>query len=862
MSLYRLLLRLYPSSFRHEYGDEMTRLFNERRSGGSRGSRVSLWAEAIGDALTTAPRIHLDILRQDLRYTFRALRRTPGFALAAIIVMAVGIGATTAVFSVTDRVLLRPLPFADPDRLVRVWENAPGYPQLEPSPANYRDWTQMAQSFEQLEAHMTYPVNMLRSEPERVNGLALSFNLLPMLGVQPSVGRLFIEDEGRLGGPAAVILSDRLWRRAFGADPGVIGQAVRLDDTPRTIVGVMPPDFYYPDRETELWVPLTLGPSWFADRDNNALRVVGRLKPGVTIEAARADMNNVMIGLEKAFPKENGQTRATVRLFSDQVSWQSRLLIRILTAASVCLLLIACTNLASLLLTRFSARRRELTVRAALGAGHQRLTRQLLTESLTLSIAGGIAGVAFAAVATPLLARLVPTTLPVPDATALDGRVLFFAAAVTMLTGVAFGVLPAWRISRSAQRVSLREDARGQVGGRERLRSMLVVAQIAASILLLVSAGLLIRALDRVQSIHPGFSADGVLVLRTALPTERYKTTTSRAQFYERVIEKVEALPGVTAAAYTSFTPMVMRGGIWPVKLPGLVREGSAASGHMASLRFVTPDYFKALNVPLTRGRDISASDTFDAPFTAVVSESFAKRYWPDGDALGQRFTIAFHERTIVGIAGDVRVRGLEQVSEPQVYIPHRQIRDGWMPFYAPKDLLVRGATDPSALTPAIRRIVRNIDPELPVSDVKTMQEIVGLETAPRETQVRVLGLFAAMALLLAGIGLHGLLSFGVAQRRQEIGVRIALGAPRTSVIRMVVGDSAVLAAIGGVAGVALAYVAGRQFEALLAGVRPADPLTFGAAVALVVLMALSGSLVPAMRAVRVDPITALRDHN
>ncbi|MDQ3488579.1 MAG: ABC transporter permease [Acidobacteriota bacterium] len=859
MHLFSLLLRLYPSSFRNEYGDEMRRLFAERRRRAGTAGRVALWIEAVRDAFTTAPRVHLDILAQDLRYTRRALARTPSFAAAAILVMALGIGATTAVFSVTDRVLLRPLPFQNPQTLVRVWEKVPGYAQLEPSPLNYRDWTERSRSFGQLEAYMDLPMNMVRAEPMRVAGVALTGPLLPMLGVQPFLGRLFTTEESTLDGPNAVVISHRLWLRAFGGDRAVIGQPVRLDDATYTIVGVMARDFYFPNRTTDLWVPLTLGPSWFADGDNNFLGVLGRLKDHVTLEGARAEMDGVMVGLEKLRPKENGQTRATLRLFGDQVSWQSRLLIRILTGASVCLLLIACTNLASLLLTRFAARRRELIVRSALGAGRERLTRQLLTESLVLSLAGGAAGVAFAYFATPLLARLVPTTLPVADATVLDPRVLLVAAGVTILTGIAFGVLPAWRISRSAQAVSLREGARGAVGGRERLRAVLVTAQIAASIVLLVSTGLLVRALVRVQATDPGFKAEGVLTLRTALPIERYKSTVSRSQFYERVVSDVQALPGVTAAAYTSFTPMVMRGGIWAVEMPGIDPQRDAADVHTASLRFLTPGYFSALGVPLLAGRDVSSSDTFEAPFVAVVSESFAQRYWPKGDAIGRTFTIAFHERTIVGIAGDVRVRGLEQVSEPQVYVPHKQLRDGWLPFYAPKDLLVRTSGDPLALASAIRQIVRAVDPELPVADLQTMEDVVHLQTAPRRTQTAVLGLFAGMAMLLAAIGVHGLLSFGVSQRRQEIGVRMALGATRGRVLRLVLNESALLALIGGAVGLGVAYAAARGFDTLLAGVQPNDPGTYGGAVLITALMTLTGSLIPALRALRVDPAAALR---
>ncbi|HVL67785.1 MAG TPA: ABC transporter permease [Vicinamibacterales bacterium] len=859
MRLFRALLHLYPSSFRHEYGEEMARLFAERRRGAPLPRRLALWLEVLGDALATAPRIHVDMLRQDLRHAGRTLARSRGFAAAVVLVMALGIGATTAVFSVIDRVLLRPLPFAEPQRLVQVWENVPGYSRLEPSPANYRDWRQMTHGFERLEAYMPNPVNMIWREPERVAGAALTADLLPMLGVQPSLGRLFTPEEGRLGGPASVILSDRLWRRAFGADPAVLGRGVRIEGSTYTIAGVMPPTFYFPDRDTELWMPLTLGPEWFEDRDNNALQVVGRLKPGVTLEGARAEMNGVTAALEAAHPKENAQTRATVRQLGDQVSQPSRLLLRVLAAASVCLLLIACTNLASLNLARFGTRRRELSVRAALGAGQHRLTRQLLTESLVLSLCGGAAGVALAVPAVPLLARLVPTTLPVPDATVLEPRVLLAALAATTATGLLFGMLPALRFSRRVEAAALREGPRGTAGGRERVRPVLVAAQIAASVLLLVGAGLLLRALHRVQAIDPGFDARGVLTVRTPLPMDRYQATAARGAFYERVVDEIQALPGVSAAAYTSFTPMVMRGGIWAIDVPGRTAGAPSSDTHTASLRFITPGYFHALGVPLVRGRDVSRGDTGEAPFVAVVSESFARKYWPDGDAVGQRFTVAFFERLIVGVAGDVRVRGLEMPSEPQVYVPHRQIPDGWMPFYAPKDLVVRTAGDPVALVPAIRRILREVDPELPVSHVRTMEQIVELETAPRRTQAAVIALFATAALLLAGVGLHGLVAYGVAQRRREIGVRMALGATPPSVVGLVVRESVRLSALGGAAGLVAAYLVASRFDLLLAGVPAADPATFIVAILFTGVIAVSGSVVPALRAIAVDPSTALR---
>lgn len=859
MTLFRLLLWCYPASFRHEYGEEMARLFAERRRQTSRLGRISLWLEAIGDAVAAAPAVHLDILRQDLRYSRRALAHSPGFSATAIIVMALGIGATTAVFTTVDRVLLRPLPFVEPERLVRIWENIPGYPQLEPSPMNFRDWTRMASGFDGLAAHAMHSFNMVHREPERVVGAAITWNLMPLLGVQPSLGRGFSEPEDRPGPPSVVIISDRLWKRSFGADPGIIGRSVRLDQHTSTVVGVMPADFYFPDRLTDLWVTARFGPELFADGDNNFLGVLARLKPGTSLDMARAEMDRVTAALEKLRPVENAQTRATIRALSDVVPGQTRLLLRALAAASLCLLLIACSNLASLFLSRFIARRREIVVRAALGAGRERLVRQLMTESLALSLAGGAAGILVAAVATPLLVRLVPATLPIADASVVDGRVLVFALVATVLTGLVFGVLPAWR-SCAGVRVSAITDAtRGATGGGDRLRSILITAQIAATIALLIGGGLLVRALLRVQTVDPGFSAEEVLTLRTALSGDRYATAVGRARFYERVVSEVQALPGVVAAAYTSFAPMVMRGGIWPVEIPGVTLEQDAETVHTASLRFVTPGSFTTLGIAQRAGRDVSAADTFEAPFVAVVSDSFARRYWPGGDAVGQRFRFAFRERLVVGVVADIRVRGPESISEPQVYLPYKQTPDGGLPFYTPKDLLIRTTGSPMALAASVQRIVRDVDPELPISDIRPLADVVALQTAPRRTQVSIVALFAAMAIVLSAVGLHGLLAFAVTRRHREIGIRIALGAQPARVLRLVMVKGAALAAMGAAGGMFLGYSAGRLLADVLFGIQPGDPVTFAAASAAAVLMTVSGSIFPALRAVRVDPITAIR---
>jgi len=863
MRFYDLLLRLYPASFRAEYGDDMRAIWARRRRDAAGPPAVAaLWIATVFEVLFNAAAVHWDILRQDLRYTARTLAGSPGFALTAILVLALGIGANTAAFSVTDFVLIRPLPFAAPDRLVKLWEKESGYSQMELSPANYVDWKHMSKSFEGMGAFWDTSVNLVgQGDPERLEGAAITADLFPLLGVQPAMGRLFTAEQDREGAPGTLLLSYQLWQALFGGDPGVIGRRVNLDNQPYEIIGVMPRDFHFPSRSAELWTPMRFQEHSddFRDRNNNYLNVVARLKPGVSLAQARAEMGVVAAQLERQFPKENRETTASVNLLRDELSQQSRLLLLALSGAAICVLLIACANLANLLLARGLARQKELAVRAAMGAGRERLVRQLVTESLVLALAGGALGVLVAAAAVPLLARLVPTSLPIAQSPSIDLRVLIFAGVISGLTGIAFGVLPAVRAGRQSDFSALREGARAGGGRKERLRSALVVAEVMASVVLLVSAGLLVRALWRIEATDPGFRTDGVLTLQTALPMPKYEQTARRAGFYTEVLSAVRALPGVSSAAYISFLPMVMRGGIWPVTVDGKAVEVQRAGPHQASLRFVTPGFFATLGIPLHRGRDVAESDTLDAPFAAVVSESFVRRYWPDQDPLGRHFMMAFHDRMVVGVVGDIRVRGLERNSEPQAYLPYRQVQDGWVIGYAPKDLVIHSAIGPGTLLPAVRRIVRAADAEQPVSDVHTMADIVEEQTASRSAQVRVLGAFAAIAFLLAAVGIHGLLSFAVSRRTQEIGVRIALGARPGGIVGMIVRQGALLACAGVAPGIALAYAAGRAMEGLLAGVKPGDAATFASAIGLCLLMTMLGSLLPALRAVRIDPIAAIR---
>ena len=861
LRLLRALLHLYPASFRAEFGEELCAVFRQRRREASGLLEVcALWLATFTETLGNASAAHWDLLKQDLHYTARSLRRTPGFTLTAIAVSAIGIGATTAAFSLADHVLFRPLPFRDSERLVKLWEDQSprNYADMEPSPANYRDWKRMSHSFEAMGAYHSESVNLVGvGEPLRLEGAAVTADLFPILDVQPALGRSFTEADDRFGAPGTLLLSDGLWQRRFGADPNVLGRKVSLDDAPFTIIGVMPPSFLFPSRKAELWTTTRFAADNFEDRGDNWLNVVAKLRRGVGLEQARAEMRVVGEQLARAWPKENEHVGVSISRLRDEINDRTRLLLIALLGAALCVLLIGCTNLANLLLARALVRRKELAVRTALGAGRERLVRQLLTESLVLAISGGAAGVLVATQAVPLLSKLVPNTLPIAEAPSIDLRVLGFAALLSCLTGIAFGVIPAMRACRGTNLAGLREGSRGGVGGRkELLRSVLVVAEVAGSVVLLVACGLLIRALWHLQSVDPGFRANGVLTMRTWLPLPKYDRTARREQFYTKVLSEACALPGVSGAAYASFLPMAFRGGIWKVAIAGRPPDEKF---QMASLRYVTPGFFDILAIPLGAGRDVSESDTRDKPFVAVVSESFVRRYWPGQNPLGRHFDFGLADRTVVGVVGDVRVRGLERDSEPQVYLSYKQVPDGSIVGYIPKDLVVRISASPGAVLPSLRRIVASADPEQPISDVRMLSDIVEDDTAPRVVQVRVLGAFAAIAFLLAGIGIHGLLAFAVSSRAQEIGVRIALGARPYDIIGMVLGDGVRLAAAGVVLGTGLAYAAGRALEALLAGVKPGDLPTFATAVALCLLMTAFGSLLPAIRAVRVDPTTSIR---
>jgi putative ABC transport system permease protein len=857
--LYRALIRLYPASFRLEYGDEMKEVFAQSYADATPLGRLGLLVRAGAEEIPNALAAHWAILMQDVRYTGRTLSRARGFAITAILVIGLGVGANTAAFSVADFVLLRPLPFPESDALVRLCEGprtGGGWGCMNQlSPANYRDFKAMSTSFEDMGAFSDDSVNLVGGgEPRRLAITRLTPEVLPVLGVKPVMGRVFEPGDEDAG---SLVISYGLWQMQFGADPAILGRVVNLNGMPYTIIGVMPATFFFPGRDKQAWTALRFREQDLASRANSYIEGVGRLKPGVTFEQARTDLELIADRLARDYPDTNEDSGISFYRMRSNMAPRFRVMLLALGGATLCLLLLTCANLANLLLARAAARERELAVRAALGAGKERLVRQLITESVILTLLGGAVGLAIAASSVPLFSTLVPPTLPVAGQPGLDLRVLALAAVFTALTGLGFGLFPALRAARRTGLSALRETSRAGGPAQRRVRTVLVAVEITMSVILLITSGLLIRAVWRVQSINPGFETHNVLTLRTALPRPKYNSPVRRGEYFEKVLTEVRALPGVHSAAFISGLPMLVTGLVTGVEIPG--QDARSARNSFVSHRWVTPQYFKTMGIPLHRGRDVEDGDTGDRAWVAVVSASFAERYWPGQDPIGKTFGHRGRTRTVVGVVGDTKVRGLERNSEPQMYLPAAQIAEGVPASFDPKDLVIRHSGQVEALISSIRTIVRAADPEQPISDVRTLEAVLAGDTATRRAQLQVLGVLAGVAVLLAGVGIYGLLAYSVSQRSREIGVRLALGAEPASVGRMILADGMRLALIGLAPGILCAYAAARGMSALLFGVAPSDPATFGVAAGLALLMAFAGSALPALRAVRVTPMSVLR---
>lgn len=854
-SLYKKLLHLYPSSFRAEYEAELVRAFEEaNRAKGPIARSIG----AISDVVPNALAAHAAILRQDLGFAVRTMARSRGFVTTVVLVTALGVGANTATFSVADYVLLRPLPFPDPNSLVRLCEGPKeggGWGCMnELSPANFRDVAASVKHTHGWGAFTYGNVNLTGfGEPTRVSGVQVGPEIFPLLGIRPLLGRTI--DRAERG---VVVIGYGLWQSQFGGDSAIIGKSIRLDDESRTVIGVMPRGFHFPDANPQLWTPLVLQPTDYEDRSNTYLQAVGRLTPGSTMEQARAELGLIFGRLARDFPATNAETGYSFFAQRDQVMPRNRTILLALCGASLSLLLLTGANLGNLLLVRAAARERELAVRSALGAGRDRLIRQMLTEGLLLALIGGAAGVAVAAFALPLLAYLVPSSLPFESQPSLDGHALTIALAFTSLIGIGFGLIPATALGNRGAFTTLREGGRGGTGARQRLRSALVSVEVAVSVVLLVSSAFLIRALWKVQAIDPGFSHQGVLLVRTTLPEERSRDSVRRTQFYDQVLQGVKALPGVQSAAYTSGVPMVLTGGVTDIVITGAERPTDRRRNPV-SFRYVTPEFFTTLRIPIRRGRVFEESDRLGRPLVAVVSESFAQRYWPNDEPIGKTFGTRGLTYSVVGVVPDIKVRGPERTSEPQLYAAAAQGGSQIGGLQVPKDLIIRAGDGALSLVPSVRDIVHRVDPDQPISDVSMLTDVIERMTADRRAQLRVLAALAVVALVLTAIGIHGLLAFMVAQRSREIGVRLALGAEPGRVARMIVGEAGRLALVGAVPGLIAAYAAARATRSLLFGIPPGDPLTIAGGVVVVMAATFLGSIAPAFRAVRVSPLEAIR---
>jgi len=800
----------------------------------------------------------MDALAVDIRYSLRLLRKSPVFAAVAIATLALGIGATTAIFSSVDAVLIRKLPYADPDRLVMVWEEAAfmGLPRNTPAPGNYYDWIRRSHSFAGMAATRGSSSSLTgEGTPEQVAGRGTTANFFDVLGVRPILGRTFTEDEDRAGAPV-VVISYSLWQRRFAGDPHVVGRTLLMNDNRYDVIGVMPSGFVFRNREIEYWIPVHFSPQMAAAHNSHFLNVVARLAPGVTVRAASDEMRRIAADLAREFPSSNTNVGAVVVPIKDDLLGDTRIELLVLLAAAAAVLLIASANLASLLLSRAAARRAELAVRCAIGATTGRLVRQLIVEGTVLSLAGGAAGVGIAAAGTRVMSNLVPLGFTEPP-TAIDGRLLLFAFVVSIATGLLFSAVPAIQAARGSVRDALQHAARSSVGAGGRVRDGLVVLQVAAALALLVSAGLLLRTLANVTAVDLGFRPERLLVVRTVLSPTRYQDPVKRLSFYNRVVADAGRLAGVEAIAYGSNPPFMSAGDTQGFRIEGRppIRPGEAWD---ATLRVGTPEYLKVLGVRLVAGRLLDARDGADAPRSIVINETMARTYWPNESPLGSRIQIVARDvwYTIVGVVGDVRERGYEPSLKPGVYLSFAQAQTTWA---LPEYLVVRTAGDPETIAPALRQIVAAADADQPIASIRTMDTIIGMNVADRREQIVLLGAFAALALLLASLGLYGVLSYAVSQRSREIGLRLALGATTRSVLAMVLGRGAMLIGVGLAVGGAAAWAAARTMASVLRGVTPGDPATYAGVSALLVAIGLVASYLPARRAAQLDPSEVLR---
>jgi putative ABC transport system permease protein len=804
----------------------------------------------------------MDLLIKDIRYGVRGLVKRPGISFIAIITLAIGIGANSAIFSAVNALLLKPLPFPELNRVVAIWDKMPsrGVLHNEVTVANYLDWRAQSQSFEQLALYRWWSTNLAGVEqPERIQGFLVTANFFDALGMKPIMGRNFTEEENSPGKDSVAIITHSLWQRRFGGDPNIINKQLKLNSITRTVIGVMPERFNFP-KGAEIYAPLAMTPALMGSRDSHGYYVIGRLKSGVSMTSAQADIDAITARLEQQYPTTNTGWGATVFPILKDTVRQYDTALWVMMGAVGFVLLIACANVANLMLARASGRQKEIALRSALGASRWRIVRQLLTESVILALLGGALGVLVAFWGIEALraanpgdaARFAPGWYQL----GMNFYVLAFTLGLSLFSGIVFGLAPAWQVSKPNLNNALKEGGRQASGGSHRLRSSLVVFEVAMSLVLLVGAGLAFRSFLALLKTSPGFDPDNLMTMSLVLPGAKYKEEAQRDTFYRDLVQRTKELPGVQSAAIVNYIPLGGANSTDSYLVEGLP-EPAPGQENDGRYRVCSPDYFQTMKIPVLKGRGFTEQDRAGGTPVVIVNETLARKHWKDGDALGKR--IRFYGpldkapwMEIVGVVRDVRHELTLEVT-PEYYLPHAQ--DAWNSMV----LVARTSVDPASLAPQMRQQVSAIDKDQPVFDVHTMQEVRSLSVSVYTFSSVMLGIFGGIALLLAAIGIYGVMAFAVTQRTQEIGIRMALGARASDVLKLVVRHGMVLALIGVAVGLAGAWALTRFMAQLLVGVKSTDLLTFSAVSGCLLLAALLACYLPARRATKVDPLVALR---